>query len=208
MLSAISAGFALGPDIDHPNSTITRTLGRTAHLAFHGMSTAARTVLATDYDRRRFAKAEERRIDPSHRALTHTFAFTAVMGLFAYLVGHSALLTAALAALSVIVCRTLVPGRWQAVVFGAAAALAMFGVSVTFSPGVVALAATAGWLSHVIADSCTTAGVPVMWPLKVNGRYWWRLRLLGGWLRSGEPKEYGVALGISLVMNLPQLALI
>lgn len=208
MLSAISAGFALGPDIDHPNSTITRAIGQPVHLAFHGMSTASRNVRATVYDRRRFAEARKRGIDPSHRALTHTLVFTGVMGCVAYLVGHSSVLTAALAGVSVVICRKLVPGRLQAVTFGAAAAVAMLGASVEFSPDAVALAATAGWLSHVIADSCTTAGVPAMWPMKVKGRYWWRLRLLGGWLRSGEPKEYGVAFGISVVMNLPQLVLI
>lgn len=201
MLSAISMGFSLGPDIDHPNSTITKALGAPVHTALHGLSTAARTVLATKYDRSKFTEAEKRGIDPSHRALTHTLAFTAAMGFGAFLVGHSSLGTAVLAAGCAAVCRKMFRRAERMLVLGAAVALLMFGISADLPPESVMLAATSGWLSHVIADACTTAGVPVMWPIRVKGRYWWRLRLLGGWLRSGDPKECGVALCIALAMN-------
>lgn len=203
MATSIATGFALGPDIDHPNSTISKSLGRPVHEVFHGMSTVARTVLATNHDRRRFEVAKERGIDPSHRGLTHTLVFAAAMGGLAFSFGQNALATSLLAALCVVVCRRLVPGCWQVGILGAAVGMLAFGSNADLHPEAVGLAALAGWVSHIIADACTTAGVPLMWPLRFKGRYWWRLRLLGGWLKSGEKKEYVAALGVAVVMNIP-----
>lgn len=207
VLTAVSAGFSLGPDIDHPNSTITRALGKPVHHLFHGLSTAALSVLSSGSDLRAQTRAADQGIDPSHRGLTHTLIFTTGVAGAVYGIGHSAMATAVLAAACVAVCRKLMPGRWQMSLIGAALAMLAFGAYVSTTPQQVALAAGAGWLSHVIADSCTTAGVPVLWPLKIKGRRWWRLRLLGGWLKSGERKESWAALGVTAVMNLPYFIL-
>jgi len=207
VLTVISAGFALGPDIDHPNSTISRALGRPVHELLHGMSTAARTVLASPMDRIRFQAAEHRGIDPSHRSLTHTLIFSVAMGGLAYLVGHSAMAVAVMAAVCMAVCRKLVPRVSQFAFWGGALAVLALGAYTTLSPRQVALAAAAGWFSHVVADACTTAGVPVLWPLKVKGRRWWRFRPLGSWLKSGESKEMLAAIGVALVMNIPPYVL-
>jgi membrane-bound metal-dependent hydrolase YbcI (DUF457 family) len=202
VLTAVSAGFSLGPDIDHPNSTITRALGTPVHHLFHGLATAALSVLSSGSDLRARTRAADQGIDPSHRGLTHTLIFTVAVAGAVYGIGHSDMATAVMAAACVAVCRKLVPGRWQMSLIGAALAMLAFGAYVSTTPQQVALAAGAGWLSHVIADSCTTAGVPVLWPLKIKGRRWWRLRLLGGWLKSGERKESWAALGVTTVMNL------
>lgn len=208
VLTAICAGFSLGPDIDHSNSTITRALGKPVHELVHGLATAVRTVVSTGTDRRRFAAARLRHIDPSHRGLTHTLVFSAAVAALAYLVGHSTLATAIMAAGCVAVCRKLVPRLSQFAFWGGALAMLAFGAYAHIPPGHVALAACAGWISHLFADACTTAGVPALWPLKINGRYWWRIRLLGGWLRSGESKEYVAAFGVVLIMNLPHYVLV
>ena len=206
VLAVVSAGFSLGPDIDHPESTVSRSLGKSTHLVFHAMSTAARTVLSSRYDRVRFEAAKFRGIDPSHRSLTHTLVFTAAMGGFAYLMAHHRISLAILAALSVLVCRRLVARRWQqGFLLGGGLAMVAASLSMPITAEHIALAAMGGWLSHVIADACTTGGVPLLWPLKYKGRYWWRLRILGGWLESGEPKEYVAAIGVVAAMTIPYL---
>jgi membrane-bound metal-dependent hydrolase YbcI (DUF457 family) len=207
VLTAISAGFSLGPDIDHPHSTVSQAAGRPVHDLAHGLSTAARNILATGRDRRRFAQAKLRGFDPSHRSLTHTLVFSVGVITMVYGVAHSSVVTAVVAALCVAACRKLAPRRWQNAILGAAASMLFFGVYSAPSPEHAALAAGAGWISHLIADACTTAGVPLLWPLRIKGCFWWRIRILGGWLKSGERKEYVAAFGVVVVMNLPHLVL-
>ena len=43
--------------------------------------------------------------------------------------------------------------------------------------------------------------------MKVRGARWYRVRLLGRFITSGERKDYVAALGVALVMNLPLLAM-
>lgn len=206
VLAVVSAGFSLGPDIDHPDSTISKSLGHTTHLVFRALSASARTMVSSGPDRSSVAymKMHFPKRDPMHRSLTHTLVFTAAMGGYAYLMGHHRVSVAILALLSVLVCRRLLIRRWQqAFLLGGGFAVVAASLTMPIPADRIALAATAGWLSHVIADACTTSGVPVLWPLKIKGRRWWRLRILGSWLKTGEPKEYLAAIGVVAAMTIP-----
>lgn len=215
VLTAVAAGFALGPDIDHPNATISRSSPRFAHEMFHGLSEIVLRLVSTKSDRMHAANASKRGIDPAHRALTHTLLFSVTAAGIGYLCAQTQVGLALLAFLSVMACRALLDrnrvesGRWgRSLMTGAACAVAAFAFFASIPPEHVGFVAWIGWMSHIIADSCTKAGVPFLWPLKINGRRWWRLRLLGGWLASGEAKEWIAAAGVMVSMNAAQWVLV
>lgn len=215
VLTAVAAGFSLGPDIDHPNATISRASPRFVHEMFHGLSEVVIRLASTKSDRMHMMNASKRGIDIAHRTLTHTLIFSVGIGGLAYAFAHTATGTAILAFLSVMACRALLGKKREghrswffALTMGAALGVASIAFFSAIPAEHVALAAWMGWVSHIIADCCTRAGVPVLWPLKIKGRRWWRLRLLGGWLTSGDTKEWVAALGVMAAMNMMQWMLI
>jgi membrane-bound metal-dependent hydrolase YbcI (DUF457 family) len=74
-------------------------------------------------------------------------------------------------------------------------------------PVMAGAAAGLGWLSHVLADGCTKDGVPLLWPVTVAGKKWWRFRLLGTRLESCTPQEWWVAVPLCIALSLPVLNL-
>lgn len=204
-LTVVAAGFSLGPDIDHPNATITRAAGQTLHLVSTHMSAVARNVTSTGLDEERFAVAAERGIDPNHRSLTHTLVFAVAMAGGAYAAAHLPFLCALLMGLCAASVYPMFPRRMRPFILGAALAVGVFGYQISPDPDHVALAAAAGWVSHVVADACTRAGVPLLWPVKIKSRRWYRFRLLGTWITVGESREYAGALLVVAAMNVPVL---
>ncbi|MER6605824.1 metal-dependent hydrolase [Streptomyces sp. NPDC000927] len=227
-MAVISAGFSLGPDIDHPKSTISQALPHVAHRTMHGLSGAAR-IISTERDRRDFAFWARPRMDSAprdanHRTVTHTLVSALAVGIIATavsLVPHGSVLLAAFAAF---IARRLMPrcirdrrltanpasrgdgpsgnscvGRlpkWSLVVPAVAGAAAWMA---DLHPVLAGSAAGLGWLSHVIADGCTKFGVPLMWPLKVRGKRWWRFRFLGSRLECGASGEWLAASGVAAI---------
>lgn len=205
MLTAVCVGASLGPDIDHPNATVTRSTGLLLHETARGMSAAARKATSTSRDQFAFRKAASRGMDPDHRALTHTAVFGVGVSGFVFVLAQVPFGGAAVAAACVLAGRTLLRDKWRFALLGAALAVLLAGHDVLHDPQQVALAFLGGWISHLLADGCTTAGVPMLWPVKVRGRRWWRVRILGSWLRSGESKEVVAAIGVAAFLNIPYL---
>ena len=200
VMSAISAGFALLPDIDHPNACATKALGPVVHRLVHTLCKVAVKSTATGRDRSGIAWKEARKRDPYHRSLTHTLVVSAAMGAAAFLsVLAGAVPTGFVAAFGVFLLWPLWDKSVGLVVLGAAGAAV--GSVLLLNPWLMALAVGGGYLSHVVADGCTAAGVPALWPLAVKGRRWWSLRLLGHTVRSGSPEERNPALGVALALN-------
>jgi membrane-bound metal-dependent hydrolase YbcI (DUF457 family) len=217
VMALISAGFALGPDIDHPGSTISRSLPGTAHRIAHGLSRVAREATSTGGDRKHSAWQRARGHDPEHRTLTHTLpAGAAVAGVAAWISTVPGG-TAVLAALAVWWChrlrRSLSP--FLAVITGVA-------VIMPVEPALIAWAAGGGWLSHIIADGCTRSGVPLFWPLMFRGKRWYRVRVPVFWLvmtrgkhwyprfrfvrsslASGDRREWIAGSAVAVLMNSP-----
>lgn len=54
---------------------------------------------------------------------------------------------------------------------GAAAVVAGVAAGAVFGLW-VGVAVFLGWMSHLLSDACTCAGVPLLWPLPVRGRRW------------------------------------
>ena len=34
-----------------------------------------------------------------------------------------------------------------------------------------------GWITHILGDTITTSGTPILWPLSHHGKRWWSYRL-------------------------------
>ena len=60
------------------------------------------------------------------------------------------------------------------------------------SPGTLgyswlAFSAVLGYTVHILGDTLTIAGTPLLWPLKHKGKRWWTYRFLG--VRAGGEIE-------------------
>lgn len=209
VIAAVATAFAIAPDIDHPRSTITKALPSLVHRLTVETCSLFWQVTATGRDRRSVVPGadcpDRSSSSPLHRTLTHTALAAVSAAGMAYAIGHLRYGAAALAVLSVYACRNLFPWRLRAAALGAALAVALFAGRVPVEPAHLAMAAGAGWMSHVLADACTTRGVPLLWPMTIKGKRWWYVRALGGWLRSGERKEVLTAGGVAIVTNIPYL---
>lgn len=47
-----------------------------------------------------------------------------------------------------------------------------------------------GYTIHILGDTLTVAGTPLLWPYKNKGKRWWTYRLLK--IKAGGPIEYGI----------------
>lgn len=201
VMGAVSAGFALMPDLDHPSATATKALGKPVHRVVHSLCKAAVKSTATGRDRSYIRFKQARGQDPYHRTLTHTLLASVVMGSFAYVLAYASPMTrGAVAAFGVMMLWPLYRKTIGLVVFGAAVVAA--GSVILLNPWLVALAVTVGYASHIVADGCTAAGVPALWPLAIQGKRWWNIRLLDGKLASGSAEEKGPAVGVAMASNV------
>jgi membrane-bound metal-dependent hydrolase YbcI (DUF457 family) len=146
----VAAGAAVLPDIDHPGSSVSRTLAPLSQLTALGVSALA----------------------GGHRQRTHSLAFVAAMGVVAAGAGAAAPWGAGITAgvASALAVRLVGPRRWRAGL-GPLAAGAVVGWSVASSipaGGWLAAAAALGCLTHLLGDLVTPEGVPLLWPLGVG----------------------------------------
>ena len=151
--SAVTAGAALAPDIDHPDSLVSRSLGVVSWL---GRRVAAPL---------------------GHRGPTHTLLAAALAGGLTWALGalvrvqHHPLgpVVATFLGLDLALC-ALVPlsalGPLLGPLVAAGAAYAatwwlLAHVSLAWAPPAVA----GGWALHLVGDGLTAGGVPLAWPL-------------------------------------------
>lgn len=206
IMAAVSAGFSLLPDIDSPNSLASQAVGPLAHRAVHRVSRAALTSTSTGRDVSHANWKRINRQDPVHRTLTHTVLVTLALSAFAYL-ADTATLGGLVTGLGVFLLWPVYRKKGKvsrriamAVCFLGAVAVS-YAAGLYMTPWLMALAVGGGYLSHVIADGCTTSGVPALWPVKFSGKRWWNFRLLGSYVKSGQKEEKGPALAVALAMN-------
>jgi membrane-bound metal-dependent hydrolase YbcI (DUF457 family) len=203
----LAAFGAIWPDIDCPSSNVARSLGwPTRWLARRvaGLGRWLYSATGTRYDGRDL---------DGHRTATHTllFAILSFVG-FGYLGQHG--------------------GLWAPLVmiaFAAATALRavkVYGATRFVLTAAVALAAwhwpaPSGWwlgwaigvgaLVHNLGDRMTNTGVPLLWPIKIRGRRWYKFRA-ARWLRfstgeKGNPEgAYLVGSYVLCLLALPTVA--
>lgn len=145
--TAVAAGAAMLPDLDHPQATVSRSLGPVSYLLSRGVARAA----------------------GGHRQGTHSLLAVGLVGL-----GTSALLAASSSLLVPwlltfvcvsLVCRILLEqaNDLTSAVVAALAAVGLLAITPNFDWLPVAI--TFGYALHLAADAVTQEGVPLGWPL-------------------------------------------
>jgi membrane-bound metal-dependent hydrolase YbcI (DUF457 family) len=168
LAAAVTGGAALLPDLDHPSSTVARSLGILTRLLARALDAAS---LAIYHATRTGGDPADRK--SGHRLVTHT-----VPGciLFASLTAASCLLHPASSAVALGMLGGLLGLGMRIAGIGVAASCAAAGWwSAQAHPGywwLYGLAVLVGAFAHVAGDWCTNSGVPLAWPVVVGGRRW------------------------------------
>jgi membrane-bound metal-dependent hydrolase YbcI (DUF457 family) len=177
--AVVAAGAALAPDVDHPGSTVARSLGPVTRVAARVVSWVSDAVrdgtcgcCATDGTH-------------GHRTLTHTAVFALAAGAGICAAGWRWGLPAAAVVVGVaagLAVLGLLPrarrgdraGRW--LVGALTGVAAWWTLTALGDPGVgwwwVGVPAGVGVLAHVAGDCATRAGCPAWWPLRIRGCRW------------------------------------
>jgi membrane-bound metal-dependent hydrolase YbcI (DUF457 family) len=171
--AGVAAGFGLLPDIDHPGSTISRSLGPITR----GIARAVSYVADKVQDWTCLCCKDPDTV--AHRALTHTFlGAVATGGLIALAcarLGKPAALVVVFLAVALAV-RGIVPSKWRgtlgAALAGAAAAGLVFRLGPTTGWWWLGVPAGFGVLAHIVGDGLTKSAVPLLWPAKIRGCRW------------------------------------
>lgn len=88
-------------------------------------------------------------------------------------------------------------------------ALSLGLLSAAIGGSLIGVAVGTGILSHIVADACTKAGVPLMWPLMVREQRWRRFCLPGArHMKSGNHLEWIPGCGVALLCCLVPLTLL
>lgn len=181
----VCGGAALLPDLDHRSSKVARSLGPVTKALAAGINSLA---LAVYHGTRTDEDSAERQ--DGHRTATHTIPGCLLFGAGVALVDLAgpAAVTAAgwparVTGLPVAVCLALLVALmglgmqvhgWGLSAVGGGAS---WWVTTTFPTWwwVWPCAVTLGCVVHVAGDACTSAGVPLCWPLVVHGERWYRV---------------------------------
>lgn len=174
--AVVTAGAGIAPDLDHPSATASRSLGPVTGL----VAWTLRHVSGFVYRHTKTTRDSGR--DGTHRGITHTWpgaltvgAATAAICRFGGLWGTvGCLFLFALFAL-----RALPPKEAPGTDLVCAAGLAGLGWWVLPSEGLSAwtgAAVVVGMLVHCLGDALTESGVPLLWPIPLDGKRWYPVR--------------------------------
>lgn len=198
--TAVCAGWALAPDLDHPKSTVSKSLGPVSRIISKGIAKLGAVV--HEHTRTIWDRPDE----DGHRTLTHTVVWAVLCGIFAVGAGRAGGPWAAgilvFAATSLAVKASLPwewrrhrvkvssrPARWVTVRVEPLAATAFAVVAyVTTPPDAwwLGLAVGIGCFAHCLGDAMTKSGCPFLWPLPIGRRgrrRTWYLIGMPGFLR-------------------------
>lgn len=175
---AVTAGAALLPDIDSPQATVSKTFGFISVGAAHAAENASLAV----YELSKTDRDADR--SNGHRTATHTVWFALAAGvLVGVLVGLFGKVPAIIVLFLMLglAVRGLLPewsasSDWLAItaVSAAAAAAVWAWQPQMASAWALGMAVTVGILAHLLGDSLTKSGVPMLGGLvNINGKKWW-----------------------------------
>jgi membrane-bound metal-dependent hydrolase YbcI (DUF457 family) len=172
--TAVCAGAALLPDLDHPSSMATRRFSAASWVASHGVRPLSRLVYDLTRGRRDTGRG-------SHRGLTHTVIGAVLLGMAVNLA--SAQFGTPVLIGTLFVCLALAIKGLDAIVPGPPSLVIAAGLTYAIEhvvPG--GTAGTAGWLGtavtlgmvvHSVGDAITESGAPLLWPLQIRRRRWY-----------------------------------
>ena len=172
--TAVCAGAALLPDLDHPSSMATRRFSAASFVASHLVRPLSRLVYDLTRGRRDTGRG-------SHRGLTHTVVGAVLLGLAVNMA--SARFGAPVLIGTLFVCIALAIKGLDALVPGPPSLVIAAGLTYGIEHFVQGgTAGTAGWLGtavtlgmvvHSAGDAITESGAPLLWPLPIRGRRWY-----------------------------------
>ncbi|GGM77230.1 membrane protein [Longimycelium tulufanense] len=211
--AAITAGYALLPDLDHPHARASRLLGSVTAVLSNGL----RALSAAVYRRTR-GPGDSGDSDGEHRHLSHTLAFAGTVGtgtaVGTQLAGTWGLLVV-LAVGTLLAVDSL--GDW--VGWGLAGTLLLGVPTAAWGQhgdwGTVllqGLEGTTAWAGlavglgcavHSLGDACTRSGCPLLWPAPIRGARWYRVGLPRAWrFRTGGDMEMVVLFPVFVVAGV------
>jgi membrane-bound metal-dependent hydrolase YbcI (DUF457 family) len=172
--TAVCAGAALLPDLDHPASIASRRFSAASFVASHVVRPLSRLV----YDLTRARRDTGR---GSHRGLTHTVAGAVLLGLAVNLA--SGRFGTPVLVGTLFVCLALAIKGLDALVPGPPSLVIAAGLTYAIEHAVPGgTAGTAGWLGtavtlgmvvHSVGDAITESGAPLLWPVQIRKRRWY-----------------------------------
>jgi membrane-bound metal-dependent hydrolase YbcI (DUF457 family) len=172
--TAVCAGAALLPDLDHPSSMATRRFSAASYVASHVVRPLSRLVYDLTRGRRDTGRG-------SHRGLTHTVLGAVLLGLAVNLA--SARFGTPVLIGTLFVCLALAIKGLDALVPGPPSLVIAAGLTYAIEHAVPGgTAGTAGWLGtavtlgmvvHSVGDAITESGAPLLWPLPIRKRRWY-----------------------------------
>lgn len=189
LLCLVMVGGALMPDLDNTNSSAESALGFVGSALSAVMRATAPIIqglVHTKYDKD---------VETAHRGFYHTAVAAALFGALtaalcsirgvtgeiialalAFIGVHIALSTLAKKILKI---KSGLQGAIIATVTSLGVSLllwAMLPQDAGYTS--IGIAFGVGWLVHILGDMCTTQGVPILWPIPIKGKMWWKVRLL------------------------------
>jgi membrane-bound metal-dependent hydrolase YbcI (DUF457 family) len=177
ILIAVTAGFALWPDIDHPSATAARAFGPISAALAHGMNLLGEVIFEAT------ASSHDKSRKDGHRTITHTLAFALLSGVGAALTAATWPRWGTFSVLFVGLSFALrgLAGDWARrngwLTLSATAAVLSFTVMAIepagVAPALLGVAVALGSFTHCLGDSCTLAGCPWLWPIPINGQVWY-----------------------------------
>lgn len=187
----ITAGAALVPDLDHPNSSATLAHGPVTRMFSEDLRALSANLYKVTHTRYDDLSAEHARdVRGTHRYLTHTGIFAVVLGIFIGITSQvqgetrsGTLISPVRWAFVALMISFAIRGlcqfkpnrkldRWPVrTVIGLAGALV-----IPITGKELGILIMVGCLTHDLGDWMTKSGIPFLWPIKVRGMYWRRYR--------------------------------
>ena len=224
----VTAGQALGPDIDNPSSTIVNLLWPVGHI----LSAIVRTLSTMVYSITK-TKHEPIESDP-HRQLTHTIPYAILLGVLTFiatsipgtvtiaekqftigtLIGLIIILFSTQLAFAGLFSRVFkkyknkgIIGNISILIISTVITATLFYTlpenhNFSWLAGCVVL----GHLIHILGDTITTGGTPITFPFKVKGKRWWITRFSG--MKTGGFGEFifQAIFIVTIVLSIARIA--
>lgn len=216
-------GGSLSPDMDSPQSTANSTLG------FFGVIMSNLMKWTSLFFQNTFKSKSDGSVSNPHRGFWHTIISAFIIGLLTTLVTMSTYeiklgvktVTTGMIATVFIVYSSV---KLTLAIFakkeynriakgGLGVRLAYSFIALILSVGVILLipddisyawvggALALGWFIHIMGDTFTVAGVPVLWPIKIKGKRWWNIRMPLT-IKAGGALETAVFIPVFLLISI------
>ncbi|MGW4528324.1 metal-dependent hydrolase [Amycolatopsis sp. NPDC004378] len=177
----VVAGFALLPDLDHPSSTVSRSIGPVTEIVSALLRGASRLLYAITKGPR------DEDCAGTHRHLTHTVLFALGLGIAAGLIGEAHPWAVLGVAAFGVFLGSLALGGWMIAAGAVTGALWLFSVHGDLAAAEAGLAGVTwkigiavglGCFVHCVGDSLTQMGCPWAFPTPIAGETWYEIKLL------------------------------